>query len=534
VKDGILGKVSVGYMVHAMVLESQKDNEPDVYRIGDWEPYEISMVSIPADASVGVGRSAPTDVSVTAGEKTPDEEANNQRSTSTPDAVSVGGSIDNKQEGVSIMDPKDGTPAEPTKTAEQLEAERVAEITAISKKYVGRVPNVDKMADEAIQLKVSSDLFRGTIFQKISDGKPLETGELGLTETEKKSYSLQRLFHAMGNPQDRAAQEAAAFEFECSSAALKSGGPLNKNGGMFRIPYEAMVARRDLIVGTATMGGNVVATQVLGGSFIEALRAKMVLSQMGTTYLTGLRDKLAIPKNTAATTAYWPGENTAPTEGAPTYGQVTLSGYTVGAFVDAGRRLLIQSSVDVEGMLQRDLFLGLAVAIEAAAINGTSTSSQPNGILNTASIGSTTGGTNGLAATFANIVALESAVATANAELGALAYLTNPTQRGLLKQLVKGTSGIMIWEKNEMNGYPAFCTTNVPATLTKGTSTSICSAIIYGNFADLIIGFWGNGIDILVDPYTGSSAGTVRVRALCDVDVAVRNAVSFAAMKDAL
>jgi HK97 family phage major capsid protein len=61
----------------------------------------------------------------------------------------------------------------------------------------------------------------------------------------------------------------------------------------------------------------------------------------------------------------------------------------------------------------------------------------------------------------------------------------------------------------------------------------VCSAIIFGNFDDLIIGQWG-GLDVLVDPYTGSSAGTVRVRVLQDVDIAVRHAESFAAMKDAL
>ena len=60
-----------------------------------------------------------------------------------------------------------------------------------------------------------------------------------------------------------------------------------------------------------------------------------------------------------------------------------------------------------------------------------------------------------------------------------------------------------------------------------------CSAIFFGNWGDLMIGEWGN-LDILVDPYTGGTAGTLRIIVFQDVDIAVRHAESFAAMLDAL
>jgi len=59
VVDGIRQNVSVGYMIHEAVLEQQKEGV-DTYRITDWEPMEISIVSIPADTSVGVGRNLNT------------------------------------------------------------------------------------------------------------------------------------------------------------------------------------------------------------------------------------------------------------------------------------------------------------------------------------------------------------------------------------------------------------------------------------------------------------------------------------------
>ena len=56
VKDGIRKQVSVGYRVLGAKLKETRDDD-DVYLITDWEPYEISLVSVPADITVGVGRS---------------------------------------------------------------------------------------------------------------------------------------------------------------------------------------------------------------------------------------------------------------------------------------------------------------------------------------------------------------------------------------------------------------------------------------------------------------------------------------------
>ena len=145
------------------------------------------------------------------------------------------------------------------------------------------------------------------------------------------------------------------------------------------------------------------------------------------------------------------------------------------------------------------------------------------------------GGVNGLAPNWGHIVALETEVAVDNADVGALAYMTNARVRGRLRTTSKaGTEAIMVWgENNEpLNGYKAFVTNQVRSDLTRGTGTNL-SAIFFGNWADLIIGQWGT-LDILVDPYTGGTSGTVRVIALQDVDVAVRQPMSFAAMLDAI
>lgn len=491
VKDGIRRNVSVGYMIHAAQLVGTADGV-DTYRVTDWEPYEVSLVSIPADPTVGVGRSM-----------TAPEVAN-------PPTQTERTTMDNKEAHIEVP-------------AQRNHAAEISKIAA-------NIPNGPELAMRAIQEGQTVEQFQQAAIKALSN-KPLPTADIGMSEKEVRQFSVLRAINALSNPTDQAAQRAAAFERECSDAVAAKMGRASR--GLW-LPHD--VQKRDLTVGTASAGGNTVATNLLAGDFITMLRNAMALSGLGVRTLTGLVGQVAIPKQTGAATAYWVAENTAPTESQQTVGQVTMSPKTVGAFTDISRRLLLQSSIDVEQMVQTDLATVLGLAIQQAAINGSGASNQPTGLL-TAITSTVIGGTNGLAPTYQNIIDLESSVAIANADVGSLGYLTNAKMRGRLKSTQKfsGTNGAPIWDggNTPVNGYQAAITNAVPSTLTKGTSSGICSAIIFGNFADLLIGMWGT-LDLMVDPYTGSTAGTVRVVALQDVDIAIRNVESFATMVDAL
>ena len=504
VRDGIRRNVSVGYMIHKAQLVETKEGV-ETYRVTDWEPFEVSLVSVPADPTVGIGRSldAGTD-------------AQDLPAAAGPAARAAATEPEPQPSKDHIM--SDVT----TPVAERNHA---AEISKIAK----GLPGGADMALDAIQRGLTTEQFQAEAIAKLSS-KPMPTADIGLDKRETKRYSMMRAINALANPGDAAAQRAAAFERECSEA---TSAKLGKQARGFMVPTE--VQRRDLNVTTATAGGNLVATELLGGSFIDALRNAMVIDRMGTRMLTGLVGNIAIPRLSGTGTAYWVAENTAPTESDQTIAQVTMSPKTVGAFTDISRRLLLQSSIDVEAMVQNDLATILGLAIQQAAINGSGASNQPSGIL-TRVTASVIGGTNGAAPTWANIVQLESDVAVANADVGTLGYLTNARVRGKLKTTSKvtGQNGF-VWDDGEtpMNGYRTAVTNAVPSNLVKGSSGSTCSAIVFGNFADLVIGMWGS-LDLMVDPYTGSTAGTVRVVALQDVDVQLRNVVSFATMVDAL
>jgi HK97 family phage major capsid protein len=254
--------------------------------------------------------------------------------------------------------------------------------------------------------------------------------------------------------------------------------------------------------------------------------------------LTGLVGDLAIPKQTGGATGYWLAEGSAPTEGAVTLGQVAMTPHTFGAYVDVSRKLLKQSSISVENMIRNDIARTIALGIDYAGLHGNSGSdaNQPDGVAATGGIGSVVGGTNGAAPTWANIVSLETNVGQDNADIGSLAYITNAKVRGKLKTtLVTATYGDrMIWAggAQPLNDYSAYISNQVSSTLSKGSS-NVASAIFFGNWADLVLGMWGE-MDMLVDPYSLSTSGAVRTVAFQDIDFAVRHAESFAAMLDAL
>lgn len=512
VKDGIRANISVGYRILEMKLVESTEEE-DTFRMTKWKPHEVSFVSVPADETVGVGRSA-------------DEFVAKVKINSRGEHME-----DQKKQDVNLDEIKEKA----QRDARKAEVARIRDISAL-----GEMHNMKAEAKEFIENDKSVDAFRAHVLDELAKKgvQPVETPDpsVGMSEKEVRQFSFLRAINALANPTDRAAQEAARFEFEASDAA---GAKMKRSPQGIMVPIE--VLKRDLTVGTDTAGGHLVATNLLSGSFIEMLRNRMMVNRMGATTLTGLIGDVAIPRQTGGATCYWVAESGAPTESAAAFDQVTMSPETVGAFSDISRKLLKQSSIDIENFVRGDLAKALGLGIDLAAINGSGSSNQPTGILQTSGIGAVVGGDNGLAPTWAHMVNLWSEVATDNADVGATGFMTNSKVIGKLMTTEKATNTAQFVVKDfpDSNGFTSIAgarcgvSNQVPSNLDKGSSTGVCSAVIFGNWADLLIGMWGT-LDLTVDPYSNSTSGTVRVVALQDVDIAVRHAESFAAMKDAL
>lgn len=347
--------------------------------------------------------------------------------------------------------------------------------------------------------------------------RPIPDGQLGMSNREVAGYSILRAVRGALRARlgDADPWRDAGLELEASRAEAARRGIEPR--GVF-VPFDVLQHRDMNVTLGSGQGSNLVGTDHLGGSFIDLLRARTVVVQAGATMLTGLVGNVDIPKLTAGHNAHWVGEGGAATESTPTTGSVELAPHTVSAYSDFTRRLMLQSDPSVEGLLRNDLARVLAEAIDYAALHGDSSDdvNQPDGIEHISGVGTPAGGLD-----WAGVVGLESEIGAANADVGRLAYITNSSVRGVLKATSKaGTEAIFVWgESNQLNGYRALVSNIV--------KSDPENYLFFGNWGDLLIGQW-SGLDILVDPYSHSTSGTVRIVAFQDVDVNVRHAESFA------
>lgn len=499
VLDGIRTNVSVGYEIAELTLLEKGQGVPDIYRATSWKPIEISLVSIPADQSVGVGRDD-------------DGEARSVRVIS-PHPLKGRKTMTTNIEA-SPAAPAFDEAAERKKVADR-ELHRIREIQAISQRH-----QLAELGEKAIKEGMPLDSFRGLVLDELSrrSANPMQLEvprtELGLSGKEKRSYSLLRAIRAQAEKN----WDGAGLELEAHREIEKRIGQAKRG---FYVPFEiqqrGMQGKRDLTVGTATAGGHLVATQNDAASFIELLRARAVVVGLGARTLTGLVGNVNIPRQSGSSTAYWlANEATAITEGDLTLGQLALTPKNVGAYTEISRLLTMQSAPDAEMLVMDDLASVVALAIDAAAISGSGSSGQPTGVIGTAGIGTVTG----TSLAWAGIVEFETDVAAANALNGSLAYLTTPAVRGLLKTREKAANtGIFLWGgmvgDSTVNGYRGEVSTQVPA-----------ANMIFGDWSQIIIANWGV-LEIETNPYANFAAGIIGVRAWATVDIGVRQAAAF-------
>ena len=529
VQDGILRNVSVGYKIKDIKMTGERDGI-EVYTASKWEPYEISIVTVPADTSVGLGRSMNEDDDededdkplARAEHKEEDESAADEANESPEEqsdedkklARNLTVANPSNSQKIHIMEnpniPADGLAAERTRSEQILLA---------GEKY-----NAQGLASEFVRSGKSVAEFKTILLEQVAARSASQTKEssakIGLSDKESRDFSFVKLFRALSDPQNASARSEAGFELEaCAAAAEKLG----RSAKGTLIPYDVLATRGTNTISNAInttgytgTGKNTVATELLAGSFIDVLRNKALLLQ-NATVLGGLVGNVDIPKQTSKTNAAWIGEDGSAPSTDVDFGLVSLRAKTLAAKSEITRRLLNQSSIGVEALVRESLARDLALAMDLAGFYGNGSSNAPVGIKSTSGVGAVTFA--GANPTFAELVGMETAVALANADVQSMAYIGNAGFRGYAKTALKfpatAASGT-IWEPGDsVNGYRALTTNQVST-----------GDVFFGNFADLLVGMWG-GLEVIVDPYTNSDKGRLRLVVMQDVDFAVRRAESF-------
>ncbi|MCK9386084.1 MAG: phage major capsid protein [Nevskia sp.] len=476
---------------HAGAFERAAD-QPATYRVIDWEPLENSLVTVPADTSVGVGRSLE---SAPAAAAEPLIETPIIKEQHMPDPV-----IHIDEAAVEAR-------------GRDAANKRVADLLALGEQF--KRFDIEPLVRQAMQTGESVSDFSRRLMDHIATKSAFDPS-VGMSAQETRAFSITRAIRAMmSNDWSAAGLERAASQAFADKAA--AAGIQRQAENSFFLPFE--VQRRDMTVGTAANGGNMVATELRPQDFIGLLRARSLLMDLGARTMSGLVGNADITKQSAGATGYWlANEATAITESQQTLGLLSLRPKVLGAYTEVSRLLLQQSTPDADAFIMGDLAGTLATAIDVAGF-ATGGSGAPVGILGTASIGAFTGTALGLAA----LIDAQVDVATANALVSGCAYVTTPAVAGLLsaRPRVASTDSVSLWKGNildgNIEGFRAASSTNIPA-----------ATMIFGDFSQVIVADWGS-IEIATNPYANFAAGISGIRAFQTVDVGVRVAGAFSA-----
>jgi HK97 family phage major capsid protein len=546
-----LREVSVGYSVETYEYTPGDANAGDSYVAKRWTPLEGSLAPVPADPSVGASRrNADPEFPVSVRSTTPAAPAVSKESTA--------------------MTEQERAAAE---AADKAKAQLPAAIARLCHQHgMG-----DKVTD-FLERQLTIDQVREQILEaRATDPKTITAASsnngVDLSNKERGEYSYARAINAAVEQMENKRTSVKCLETEVSDA-LERGmpGSYKRRGGIF-VPISLRnsgikeyanggnrgisaqtralleMSLRAGVIDSATVGAlkEVVFTEY-GGELIEILRNMALVIAMGARTLTGLSSPIAFPRQLTDAVAQWIAEN--PTAGTltgsnPTTDLVTLSPHTLMASSAYSRQLLVQSSIDVEAFVRSSIAAAHALAVDLAAIHGTGNNSQPLGIYNQVGVATTdftasSGfGNVGNTISYAGCINMEVKVATANALLGTLGYMTTPGIAGDAKNTLKFpgaaiAQGGPLWEgqlqDGEMNGYEARATNQVSKTMGAAGAASGGSfhGLIYGNWADVLIGLFGGAMEMIVDPYSLKKQGLIEVTSFQMADVAIRHPGSFA------
>jgi HK97 family phage major capsid protein len=472
---------SVGYRVNveAYKLEGEKDGVP-VVRATSWMPYEASFEPVPADITVGVGRSA------------------NQ-----PKAEPV---APQPKKETRTMKPEDIAKAYELAARHGIKAEDVTPLIAREDGMEAlRSMIIEKQTTDAESLRSQIKVLE----EKKPDA-PKERAEIAPIGGDKptednlmRKYSVMNVLRSLGGERNL----DLGFELEVSQECAKQRG---KAATGIIIPHAALGTRDFTKAGTSSAS---IATDLLSGEFIDLLRSKTILAPLGVKFMTGLVGDVAIPKMSAGATGYWVTEGSDVTESQPTLGQVTGAPHTCGVCVDISRKLLRQSTPDAEAMVRDEIIARIARTIQIAVFAGTGASGQPSAI--TAASGINNPSVTEGAPTYAELLGFISDIMTDNAEADGMQFaMTAEVWAKLAATFIDSNSNaerVLDWKSKTCLGYGYQVSEDVGA-----------NSMFFGNWSTVNVGVWGNGVDLNADTASLSKSGGLRLVGLQDVDVMVR------------
>ena len=517
IQKGIMRNVSIGYAINDINVIDEKSDKPTLEAIR-WTPFESSFVTVPADASVGVGRqyfdlSQSNDSSISP--EVSENEGVRELSTVEED-ITTPIMVDNNTET-------------DIKNERALERARIQNILAAGKRF-----NCAERAEEAVESGMSEqDFFRSILSkQGVEEQTPVAAvAPIGMSKEERNEYSVLR---AVGYAAGHLSADECGLELDVSRAIAKRDGRSTK--GIFIDQSELVAYRAPYETGVPEAAGNLIETELLSERFIEQLYNESAFLPMGVTYLRDLTGNVEIPRESSYTTGYWVGEKQTIPEDEGTFDKISMSPKKLAARTKMTFEMTEQASIDLERLARQRLLRGLALELDRTIGFGSGVGSEPLGIVSHPETKSIVLGANGGALDWAALIAMQSEL-FANNVMGNLGYVMNARTKAKLQTTLDQStgSGSWIWQTTAQGdgtiaGYRARCSNQIPNNLSKGTANNL-TAIFFGDFSQVLLGLW-SGMEILADPYSEFNEAIIQVRAMQLVDLQLTRGDYFCVATD--
>ena len=569
VLDGIRTSVSVGYEVRKWEIEDADRDDP-LYIATEWVPREISLVTFPADDTVGVMRSERKDFIF---ELQTEEQEDD-------DMLSL------RNEGASSPDEERTAPPEPEVTEQRAEGgneggneggsegeetETQSTRTEVKENYGSDASLIFKMArdlklpDEramrAIQAEQSFADFATEVAQETTNARVNADGTVTVeeearfegTDVEPKDAQQFRITNLMadavletdkyGGFEREICMEEAGRRADAGMQVQGFAIPGSITGQATRYHQQRAMARilshRDLnkrttlTSGTDATAGHLIDSELRPENLIEWLYGEFAVSR-AATWLMNAKGNIAIPKQDGRTVASWGAETAAATESNPTFQLLELSPKELKVITMFTKTFAIQTSVDAENLVRRDIMRGLGESLDSALIYGTGADGQIAGVetidrIDTSPNAGRIQYSKADGIVYSDVLNAVEKIGVANAAGPNMEWIASWAFWKQAKGTAMLTNGsIPIWYENMMCDFMATATSQIKQG-TRGTDANVDEAYL-ANWMYLLVAMWG-GMDIVVDPFTLADRGMVRVVGFYRVDSDFAHDEAFVKLK---
>ncbi len=561
VEAEILVDVSLKYMVYEWDIVEDK-NGFRTYTAVDWEPLESSLVTIPADPTVGVGRSkddAPVKVRSFRSMKDDEERTADDDDEDEEDDEDDDPEEDERSLPTTSSEPTPQPPAQRTQTMEEttvgpdLAAQERARVTALSNLRTFQPANYTEqqmrgdIATGVTYEAASNALAERVIAAGQSSNVPTIAGEVigGMSTKEQRQYSRASAARAAIN-QFRAntfKDEGAGLALEVSDSIRKAATERGISGlgngiltpGVTNARFAQMESQqRTVMSGSGTIAGATNFTTVELPP-IEMLRNQAMTMQLGARMVPGLHGTPQFTRQNAAAASSWLAEGVAGTSSDPGLNFFTMNPHRLTMGSAYTRDFLALSNLAIDSFLAEDRFEVLGLSLDYAALAGSGTNNIPLGLQNytglstiltgstRASSGAVTAGAGGTQPTYVDINDAEAVIAGANAgALGIPRWAGTPQARAAMRSIltfpgVNGATPLMpSSSKIGANGlqegplgYDGFFSNQMPK---NGTVNGVSNlhALVLGIWPQMLIGDWDLN-EIIADNITGAASATYKI-----------------------